>query len=169
MRISDWSSDVCSSDLAEQVGRRVFQAVSDQARLALLAGQHAAKGIVEVDYPTAQPGHLEQARLGSTISIHAAVVIEVVPRQIGEHGDIEIQGRDAPLIETMRRHFHRYRASTLLFEVRQCRLHADGVRRGVASQFQLSVESGAKRADDSAGFEIGRASGRERVCQYVYI
>src|SRR3546814_11618486 len=91
---------------AEQVGRRVFQAVSDQARLALLAGQHAAKGIVEVDYPTAQPGHLEQARLGSTISIHAAVVIEVVPRTIGEHGDIKIQGPNAPLNQTTPTHSH---------------------------------------------------------------
>src|SRR3546814_8604982 len=46
MRISDWSSDVCSSDLGE-------------ARLR--GGQHEARGIDHLDVPFALPGHARAA------------------------------------------------------------------------------------------------------------
>src|SRR3546814_7962477 len=35
MRISDWSSDVCSSDLEERKGKRVFEAAVEAARIRL--------------------------------------------------------------------------------------------------------------------------------------
>src|SRR3546814_12993538 len=89
MRISDWSSDVCSSDL--HLGRRLVE-----------------RGAVD-------------DRIGGGFVLHQPIVDAVLVRQ------------------------------------RRGLVPAGGLRKGFA------------RAESMPGTEIGRASCRERVCQYVYI
>jgi hypothetical protein len=70
-------------------------------------GQLAAEGVVDVDHARLQVRTCEQARLRVAVVLHAAVVVEVVARQVGERGGPKAHGADARLIERVRGHFHR--------------------------------------------------------------
>src|SRR5690606_4975798 len=74
----------------------------------------------------------------------------MVAREIGEHRHIECQRRDASLCQSVRRHLHRYGTSALLAQIGQIGLHADRVRRSVATQLQLTMKTCTQRANDPA-------------------
>src|SRR3546814_7116106 len=56
MRISDWSSDVCSSDLVEQAGRP-FRLADEPQPLGLFADEHVAADAVARHQPGARLPH----------------------------------------------------------------------------------------------------------------
>src|SRR3546814_11443010 len=109
MRISDWSSDVCSSDLldSEEPDRKV--------RLN-----------VQVPWP-ANAAPLRAAR-SRALSLSNAVFSQIISMSSNTHGPASVNRQ----------------------------IHASNIFRLVSGQKQRAV-----------GNEIGRASCRERVCQYV--
>src|SRR3546814_14515117 len=123
MRISDWSSDVCSSDLD---------------RLQRIARRRAAIAIVDREHRTALPREAKGAVLHDRRRYRRGLddrAFGLVAQRSG-HGVIGrnvARGRRQPAVDTLDHKF----------------------------------APAAGRADILV--EIGRASGRERVCQYVWI
>ncbi len=68
--------------------------------------QLRAIGVVLVDDRVTQCRAVEQLALGVAVGLHAAVVIQMVTAEVGEHGTVELDAFDAPLIEGMGGHFH---------------------------------------------------------------
>ncbi len=133
-----------------KVGAGIFQAVGDQPRLALFGGQLPTEFVIEVDDPALQVIPGKQLGLGFTVGLHGAVIIQVIPGQVGQHRDIERQRGHTALVQTMGRDFHRNGLGTSLFQVRQGRLHGNRVRRGVQSAFQRAMEAVAQGPDNAA-------------------
>src|SRR3546814_20998262 len=77
MRISDWSSDVCSSDLAEVVARlRLAGAV-------VLGKTHTTEFAYFDPSPARNPHHIEHTPGGSSSGSGAAVASGTVPHALG--------------------------------------------------------------------------------------
>ena len=70
--------------------------------------QFTAKRIIQIHRGRTQPRPLQQLALGRAVVGHVAVVIQMITREIGEHRNIKMHAIHAPLIECMRRHFHRH-------------------------------------------------------------
>ena len=135
---------------AVQGGPCILKAIADQARLMLFSGQLAAKFIVQVQHPAAQVRPGKQLGLGGGVSLHRAVVIQMVAGQVGQHGDVKCQRTDAPLIQAMGRNLHRYRFGPGLFQVGEHGLYGNRVWRGVTATLQRAIKTGAQGADDAA-------------------
>src|SRR3546814_15346760 len=118
MRISDWSSDVCSSDLPNNRCRRCFQ----RAALLIFADIEAFR-IDELD--VAQADEVEEGRHERCLRVRRRVLVETAARC--KHVNLAI------------------------------RQQAFGAVRGIAEG-----DAGPGEMIE----EIGRASCRERVCQY---
>src|SRR3546814_14824615 len=137
MRMSDWSSDVCSSDLGKMDGeRRAGRAEGGEA----FARRHGAgpSGRAGEDHRLAEFGQRQFGADGGSGG--------------GEGGDA---GRDAE------RNADRFQPPQLLAHGRP-----DGQVDGMKAR---SVIPRLMGIDDDGDDQIGRASGRERVCLYVSI
>ena len=66
------------------------------ARLGL-GHQFAGAWVVGLNHRRPQAGPVEQGGLGLPVGLHAAVVVEVILREIGEHGDADGGAVQAPL------------------------------------------------------------------------
>src|SRR3546814_17958049 len=113
MRISDWSSDVCSSDLFEQHGPRdwtIFEQYARDANIALL----------EIQDPYCCADGQARGRLVNFISRFGQLASQIA--------DVHVVAFDAD-----------------------------------------SVQTREPESTNDQRREIGRATGRERVCQYVLI
>ncbi|MNQ61209.1 hypothetical protein D3C85_755200 [compost metagenome] len=135
---------------AIQVGTGIFQAIGNQARLALVSNQRPTELVIKVDDPALQVVPAEQPGFRLAVGLHGAVVIQVIARQVGQHSHIKCQRTDTPLVQAMGRHFHGDGLGTGLFQVGQGRLNGDGVRRGVQAAFQRAMETAAQGAHDAA-------------------
>src|SRR3546814_12459651 len=128
MRISDWSSDVCSSDLLDH--RLV------QDRLQFAAVDRELREFVAT---------VEAAQVAPDLLAEAVGVDQLV-------------GADSHAVESL--------------EQAEGRQFLDGVRRGVDADAELAdgprllVDLDLDAFGGQAQREIGRAPGRERVCQY---
>ena len=74
--------------------------VTDEARRGSAGGERAPNGIVDVD--DAVPGEIrpgKQPRLGRAVGLHAAVVVEMIARQVGEGRGVKAHARDPRLVE----------------------------------------------------------------------
>ena len=58
-----------------------------------------AKRIIQIQHRRRETGSEEQLFLGCRVCRHAAVVLEVVARQVGENSDIKSRSVHPPLIE----------------------------------------------------------------------
>src|SRR3546814_13787226 len=135
MRISDWSSDVCSSDLEP---------------LALLGGQPPAAAV---------GAGLERDAFG--------LRLQEVPTE-RPTGEASLQVVDLELVGVAFVFFGEQQA--IVVRIAPDRLdHAQrALGAGVAEGAQAADgQAVARRRDRETVHEIGRASGRERVCQYV--
>src|SRR3546814_10509051 len=112
MRISDWSSDVCSSDL---LGRQVGEPHILERLAPLGAGARRDRGLGELDI---------------ALSIAAPDEAERVAAVALDHGRLR-----------------------LLFEF--------------GADSEIEVDAATERQEADIVGQIGRASCRERVCQYV--
>jgi hypothetical protein len=72
-------------------------------------GDTNAGRVVQVDDGGFQARPLEQLQLGRFVAVHVAVVVEVVARQVGEHGDVEMHAGRAVFHQADRRHLDRQR------------------------------------------------------------
>src|SRR3546814_5436456 len=127
MRISDWSSDVCSSDLVELLDPALHLGGMRGARLEALdeldlLGQHRLLAL--------------ELRLAMLLVQRALLVVEIViPRIGGERAAIDLD------------------------DLADDAVHELAVMRGHQQRAVIALQESFE--------QIGRASCRERVCQYV--
>ena len=134
---------------AIQVGSGIVQAVADQPRRCAGGGQLTAQVVIQVKHSATQFRPAEQGTFRRGVGGHAAVVIEVVTGQVGEHCHVKIQRCHPALIQAMGRHFHRHGFGARAFQFRQQCLHADGIRGGMTTLHQLVMKATAEGADDA--------------------
>ena len=106
--------------------------------------------VVDIDHRCAQPRPAKQGGLGLPVSVHVAVVIEVVLREIGEYGDRDARAVQALLGDTDRRGLDNTGAVTLIGKVAQFALPHHGVRRGQAGVRQVGRNTDAQRTHHAA-------------------
>src|SRR3546814_2391687 len=97
MRISDWSSDVCSSDLLVDIGHRDSQADEDMGAITRLAEQEAgAPGnhfLAEADKRRDQLLDIQQLRLAGIQRQHVDAKRRLQRREVGEIGRASCRDR----------------------------------------------------------------------------
>src|SRR3546814_10655627 len=149
MRISDWSSDVCSSDLGRPQaryvltaeGRELFPRHYGPLAAALISQLHARMGEAEV-------GAMLQ-ELGATVAATQA------PLQ-GENGEALTRARAQRLDALGYEAVPARHGDDWQVEAFNCVFHSLARQHPQVCKFDLAYME-----------EIGRASCRERVCQYV--
>ena len=72
----------------------------------------------------------EQLGLGLEIRLHIVMVVEVILRQVREHGPAEADARNAVLIQRVRRDFHKGHIHIGGAHIGQHGMHVEAVRRG---------------------------------------
>ena len=70
-------------------------------------GERAAERIVGVDHAGLERRPGEEAGLGRGVRRHRPVIVEMIAREVREQRDVELDRVDAPLLEAVRRDFHR--------------------------------------------------------------
>ena len=134
---------------------------------AVFAAQPDPRGVVGVHHLEAIGSEiLDQLRLGAEVFVQGLVVIEVIARQIREQRGPELEPVHAPLIEAVRRHFHRRAARPALHQGRQRRLQIDRAGRREVPRLAhhgraVGIER-AQRADRSHGLERGEDVAQQR-------
>ena len=111
--------------------------------------QCRAPGVVDVDHRSLQPGPVKQGALGSPVDLHAAVVVQVILREIGEHGHTDAGAGQPVFGQTDGRRLDRGMVPTALGKVPERALQQHRVGRGHAGAFELWRATGAQRADQA--------------------
>ena len=88
-----------------------------------LCGDASTEGIVDIDDDGADGGHLEQPPFRRGIPFHGDVVVEMVPRQVGENRNVELHRRHAILLQRVRTDFHRHRGVPFATQCSEPALH----------------------------------------------
>ncbi len=92
------------------------------------------------------------------------MIVQVVAGEVGERGDLEIDGADSALLKRVRRHLHRDMGDVGIAKIRQQRLHRDRIGRGALAFVQLAMHAGAQGADRRGTMtEQG-----QRLCQQLH-
>jgi hypothetical protein len=112
--------------------------------------QPAASLVVVIDHGATQFRPREQTRLGGLVGSEGAVIVEVVLSEIREHGDLKRRAVHPPLMQRMRRHFHRDRLRTRIAQLRETALQLRRVRRRETGMHEVARQAGAQRADNRA-------------------
>ena len=112
--------------------------------------QRTPERVIGVDHGIAQAVAVEQLALGMRIGLDIAVIVEVITRQVGQHGNVEIDAAHPGLVHGMRGDLGDHAAGTLAVHVEQCLLDGQRVRGGVRADTQFVVQAVADRADDAA-------------------
>ena len=84
---------------------------------------------MRLDSPIVQQQAGEQARFGGKIPFVAAMVIQVLVGDVGDHGDVEVDGRYPMLRQSMRRRFQNAVRQTGVHHAAQVTLHHRRFRR----------------------------------------
>jgi len=112
--------------------------------------QLRAKFVVDVDHRRAQARPGEQAALGGAVVGHAAVVVKMVSREIGEQRHVNARGVQALLDDADGRGFQRTGRKAEIDKTAKSLVQRDGVGRGQAGAFHRFGFTHAQRADDTA-------------------
>ena len=103
--------------------------------------------IVEIEHRVLQARRFEQALFRACVTLHVAVIVEVVAREIGEKRRPESDAVDASLIQADRSDLHRHALRPLGKEPRERAMQQDGVRGGVDPGIERAREARAERPD----------------------
>ena len=122
-------TDARFEDAAEQPLRLIAQDAEDLKMISTLL-QDAVLPITEMTWAP------KQRRFGLPVSVHAAVVVEVVLREIGENGDADVRAGQAVLGQTDGRGLDGAGARTGVDKLTQGALQPHRIGRGHASGFQ---------------------------------
>ena len=98
---------------------------------------------------------MEELFLGVGIGFHAAVVIEVVAGEIGEHRDVDAGAVHPALLDADRAGFQRAGGGVFGAELGQVAHQGRRFRRREAGFDQRIREAGAERTDDRARLRVG--------------
>jgi hypothetical protein len=93
------------------------------------------------------PGQAKELRLRGAVRRHRLVIIEMVAREVREQRNVERNGIDPALIETMRRNFHRHHLCAGRLEAREQLVHTGRVGGRVLRRLQCIDETVAQRAE----------------------
>ena len=108
--------------------------------------QLRSKRVVDVDHGRTQSRPREQPGLGRAVGGHVTVVIEVVAREVGERGDVEMHAIGPTLIERMRADFHRDALRACIDHAGQQCVQMQHERRRETGRLQVAMQPGAQRA-----------------------
>lgn len=121
--------------------------------------------IIGVDDGARLIHQLQQLLLGGGIGLHGAVIVQMIPAQVGEDCRGKRQGRHAMLHQTVAGDLHRHQIGPLLLQGGQIGLHLDRAARGVLCFDELAEQTVAYGAHDPGlapqqGAPIGHQQGR---------
>src|SRR3546814_3834083 len=85
MRISDWSSDVCSSDLYGNVARFLGHYVRDRGLMPLAEGIHRLTGLPAANWKLADRGCLEPGCFADIVVFDPATIADHATYRSEEH------------------------------------------------------------------------------------
>src|SRR3546814_7043285 len=159
MRISDWSSDVCSSDLLKDLARQVWRDGAEGPRERRREAYEWI-GNVKKRYPL----RIELAYRGRRF---VAANFRTMPDDsfVVTTTDVTAQIKAAKLLEQSKEELEK-RVDERTHELRRLNeILQDEVRRH--EQTAADLERARKAAEATNLGKIGSASCRERVCQYV--
>ena len=146
--------EVFSSHQRRKVTFWLTDGVTENAHGGRLAGQLGAEFIVKIDDCRAQAGPGEQLFLGGGIRLHAAVIVEMIAREVGENGDVNTHAVHPAFFNTDRAGFQgagRRAGTTKLGEI----AHQRRRFRGGETSFDQGIgKTGTERPDDGAGLWI---------------
>ena len=116
----------------------VLKAIAHNELLAVVRIDHYARVLrIVVDHGNSRRRRahaLEQPRLGACVGLHAAVVVKMVLREIGEDRHIHRQTPHALLLERMRAHLHHGFRAAGAYAFGKQRENVAAFRRGVLAR-----------------------------------
>ena len=119
--------------------------------------------IVDVDHAGGEPGPRKQLRLGRAVGRHRPVIVQMIAGEVGEQRDVEFDGIDAALVESVRRHFHRHRLGARAAQRREHFVHLRRVGSRVRRRPQRADEAVAEGAEHRAAATAGIEALRDPV------
>ena len=108
------------------------------------------KAVVEIEHHGLEARQVEQPGFGGCVTLHVAVIVEVIAGQVGVHRDVETEAVEALLVEADGRDFHRRHVGLRGAKIRQGTVQGQAVGRGVDARLQSAGKADAERADDPA-------------------
>ena len=137
--------------------------------------------VIPVDHRIRLVNQLQQQLLGRAIGFHGAVIVEVIPAQVGEHGGGKGQRRHAMLHQTMAGDLHRHQIRPLRLQRRQIGLHLHGAAGGVFRLCQftkqavaygahhpgLAIQQGAPVGDQQCRGALAIGAGDPHQCEFA--
>ena len=130
---------------------------ADRHRVGRERGHRAARVVVDAHHRSGcvrwRSGR-EQPRLGVEVVLHRRVEVEVVPRQVGEAADREVDAVDAPEAQRVAGHLHHHGVDALFDHQRQQGLQIGRLGGGQRARQVLA------RDPDADGADQARAPGR---------
>ena len=119
-----------------------------------------AQGIVEIEDGPLEPRDLEEAALGQAVAGHVAVIVEMIPAQIGEDGMAEVHARRPALVQGMGGNLHGHGPGPALAQPGQGLLETHRVRGPVAGGLQIVGKADPQGADQTTGDLPGQGLGQ---------
>ena len=136
------------------------EAVGIDVQAAFAAFEFGAKllpeCVVGVDDGVLQTLPMKQPCFDCAVFFHTAVVVQMVARQIGEHGGAEGRAVNAVLVKPVAGHFHGNTGCAVLLKLAQQGLQGNRVGRGVRGGLQAAPIAVADCADNGAGLRFLR-------------
>ena len=102
--------------------------------------------VITVDHRIRLIDQLQQLLLGGAIGFHGAVVVEVIPAQVGENGSGKRQCGNTMLHQTMAGDLHRHQIRPLRLQRSQIGLHLHGATGGIFRFDQIAKQAVADGA-----------------------
>ena len=101
----------------------------------------APQTVVGIDDGAGLVHQFQQLFLGGAIGLHGAVIIQVIPAQVGEHSRGKRQGRHPVLHQTVAGDLHRHQIGPLLLQGGKIGLHLHGAACGVFRFHQFTEQA----------------------------
>ena len=133
---------------AIQGGRTISLRSRDHLHAALLAqrDQLLPSCVIHVDHRCLQKRPFKQRTLSQPVGLHRLVIVQMVLREIGEHGHANLRASHAVLGDANARCFHRTRSCACITQTRKFRLQHHRVWCGQARRYHVSRRSYAQSA-----------------------
>ncbi len=135
-----------------RVGPKINAAASQ------IGGQFLALGVVDVDHRCHQAGPAEQLGLGLPIGLHAAVIVQMILGEIGEHRNLDQQPVQAPFGQSHRGGFDGAGRAAVDLQRMQALVQQHRIGRGQAAALHV------RRASDAQGADHGAGTGSRQRC-----
>ena len=103
-------------------------------------GQRLTKGVIHMDHRHLEAHPFKQAGLGLTIGLPGAVIVQVIRRQVGEDGRVQLQSCQAVLHQANRRGLHHAGLEAGIHPAAQLAVQGNRIGRGQAIVPRLGLQ-----------------------------